>query len=79
MPPVAIAPSASSSWPGTPELADEEDVQRGAQGTGDLERDRHAAARQAKHDHVLTSRVLAQPLRQEPAGLGPVAERRDRH
>jgi hypothetical protein len=32
-----------------PELADDDDIQRRAQGTGDLEGDRHAAARKAKH------------------------------
>jgi hypothetical protein len=64
---------------GHTELADEEDIQRGVQGMGELERDRHTAAGKPQHDHVLTSRVLAQTLCQEPAGLGPVAERRNRH
>jgi hypothetical protein len=60
--------------PGHAQLANEEHVERGVERTGDLERDRHAATRQAEHDHVVAAGVLAEPLGELAAGVPPVPE-----
>ena len=46
------------SW--NAKLADHKHVKRGLQRLGDLVRNRHAAARQAEHDHVVTPGVVGE-------------------
>ena len=74
MPPLAIAPIASSGCPGMAELADEEDVERRSERPRDLARHGHAAARQAEHDDVRPAEPPGQPLGEQPTRLGPVTE-----
>ena len=49
-----MAPMPSSGWNGTPQLADDDDVERRAEGAGDLEGDRYPAPRQAKYHDTVT-------------------------
>ena len=56
-----------------PELADDDDVQRRAEGAGDLERDRDTAPRQAK-DHDTPIAQVLQPGGQPPSRIGPIGE-----
>ena len=59
---------------GDAELAHDEHVERGVERAGDLAGDRHAAARQAEHDHVVAAGVPAQALGQLPARVGAIPE-----
>ena len=73
MPPSPIAPNAYSGWYGTPSLSHHDHVERGVQFLGHLERDRHAAARQAKHHDVGTAQV-PHPPRQVPSCVRAINE-----
>lgn len=59
---------------GDAELAHDEHVERRVERAGDLAGDRHAAARQAEHDHVVAAGVPAQALGQPPARVGAIPE-----
>ena len=56
------------------ELAHEKHVQGRVQRPRDLVADGHATARQGEHDDIVAARVVAQPLREQPAGVRPVPE-----
>ena len=56
------------------ELAHDQHIEPRAQCFGDLRGDRHPAARQSEHDHIVAARVLTEQRRQRPAGSGPVGE-----
>ena len=56
-----------------PQLADDDDVERRAEGAGDLEGDRDAAPRQAKDHHTLIPQVQ-QPRGQPPSRIGAISE-----
>ena len=56
-----------------PELADDDDVQRRAEGAGDLEGDRDTPPRQAK-DHDTPIAQVLQPGGQAPSRIGPIRE-----
>ena len=58
---------------GGTDLSHEDKVERGTQGAGDLERDRHAAPRQRVDNRPL-QRHRQQPCRQLPASIGSVFE-----
>lgn len=60
---------------GQTELADDDDVERGIEQTGDLGRDRNPTARQAEDNRVLGAQTL-QSLSQEPTGLAPILKSR---
>src|SRR5205807_7630471 len=60
--------------PGEAELADEEDVERGAERARHLSRDREPATRQRQDDHVVAAHVVAEPLAEQSARFGPIAE-----
>jgi hypothetical protein len=55
------------------ELAHRDHIERCVKVLRHLERDRHAAARQAEHNYTGTAQ-MPQPVRQVPAGVGAVNE-----
>ena len=57
---------------GHPQLADDEDIERRLRAPGDFEGHRHAAARQAQHQHVRPTGVLRQLPGQFSACLGSI-------
>ena len=69
-----MAPNASSSWPGHPELADDEDVERRLERARHLEGHRDPTARQGEHERVGSPRVRAEPGGEEPPGMTTIAE-----
>ncbi len=73
-PPEAMAPIASSSWPGHSQLADDEDIERRLECPGHFKGHRHAATRQGQHQHVRAAGVLDQPRGESSAGLGTISE-----
>jgi hypothetical protein len=58
---------------GEAELADDDDVRGRAERPGDREGDRDSATGQAQDNRVRAAESL-QPLRQPPAGVGPICE-----
>jgi hypothetical protein len=60
---------------GGADLARDDHVQRGAEGTGDLVGDGHAAARQPEHDRM-SAGPETQAIAERTAGVVPVGERR---
>ena len=59
---------------GDAELANEEDVERCAECSGDLVRDRDASPGQSQHDDVIPAPIVLQQAGKGPTGLVPVPE-----
>src|SRR5438067_2116096 len=73
-PPLATAPSASPSSPGTPSLRTTKTSSGTPSAFCDLVPDRHTPAWQHEHDHVVAAGVIAQPVREQAPRLGSIAK-----
>ena len=65
--------------PGSPELSDQEDVERRAKRERDFICDRHAATREREDDHVVAAGVRRQRAREALSGFTPVPKSRGHH
>jgi hypothetical protein len=74
MPPLASAPTASSSWPGLPSLRDDQDVKGNVERARDLGCDGDAATGKAEHDDVTSVREAAEFGGEQLACFGTVAK-----
>lgn len=66
-------PERELGLPGHSDLADQDDVERGVELLGDLETNRHTAARQGEHDRLFVAQML-QPPGKLAARRSPIGE-----
>jgi hypothetical protein len=57
---------------GDAKLSNQEDIQRSRERTRNFEGDRHAPARQAEDEQIVTTVVVTKILGQPPSSIGPI-------